>query len=130
MAVEYVREIKKTNANTSVARKIYSLRQLFKFLRKKSVTTADPFGDMELHAIRRKLPVTLTINEMCDCMAIFDGKKPEPIYRKIESLPTEQRSRLQRVVISLFRRADMRSMTAEKRTGRRTVSRENSTCRS
>lgn len=116
MAVEYVREIKKTNADTSVARKIYSLRQLFRFLRKKSVTTADPFGDMELHAI--------------DCMAIFDGKKPEPIYRKIESLPTEQRSRLQRVVISLFRRADMRSMTAEKRTGRRTVSRENSTCRS
>ena len=64
MAVEYVRELKKTAADTSVARKIYSLRQLFKFLRKKKVTAADPFADMELHAIRRKLPTTLTINEM------------------------------------------------------------------
>ena len=65
MAVQYVGALKASGAkDMSVARKIYSLRQFFKFLRKKSVTTADPFGDMELHAIRRKLPATLTINEM------------------------------------------------------------------
>ena len=65
MAVEYVRELKKTAADTSIARKIYALRQFFKFLRKKERRRrAILWGDMELHAIRRKLPVTLTINEM------------------------------------------------------------------
>ena len=64
-AVDYVRALKASGAkDTNVARKIYSLRQFFKFLRKKNVTAADPFGDMELHAIRRKLPATLSVNEM------------------------------------------------------------------
>jgi len=40
------------------------LRQFFKFLRKKNATSADPWGDIQLHAIRRKLPVTLSVNEM------------------------------------------------------------------
>ena len=48
----------------SVARKIYALRQFFKFLRNKGVTRADPWGEIELHAIRRKLPTILTVNEM------------------------------------------------------------------
>jgi site-specific recombinase XerD len=47
-----------------VQRKVYSARQFFKFLRKKRVTTADPFGDVEIRGVRRKLPVTLTIEEM------------------------------------------------------------------
>ena len=65
MAVAYVSELKKHGAkDTSVARKIYALRAFFKFLRKKGVTAADPWGDMELHAIRRKLPATLSVNEM------------------------------------------------------------------
>ena len=65
MAVNYVRDLKASGAkDANVARKIYSLRQFFKFLRKKGVTTADPWGDMELHAIRRTLPKTLTVNEM------------------------------------------------------------------
>ena len=65
MAVDYVRALKTAGAkDTNVARKIYSLRQFFKFLRKKGVTTADPFGDIELHAIRRKLPTTLSVEEM------------------------------------------------------------------
>jgi integrase/recombinase XerD len=63
MAVEYVRSLKQTSKDTSVSRKIYSLRQFFKFLRKKGVTTADPWGDIETHAIQRTLPQTLTINE-------------------------------------------------------------------
>jgi len=64
-ATEYVRAMKESGVkDTSVARKIYSLRQFFKFLRKRKATTADPFGDMELHAVRRKLPVTLSVNEM------------------------------------------------------------------
>jgi integrase/recombinase XerC len=64
-AANYVRALKESGArDTSTARKIYSFRQFFKFLRKKKVVTADPFADMELHAIRRKLPATLSINEM------------------------------------------------------------------
>ena len=64
-AADYVRAVKESGAkDTSVARKIYSLKQFFKFLRKKKVTIADPWGDIELHAIRRKLPTILTINEM------------------------------------------------------------------
>ncbi|MDP2601885.1 MAG: tyrosine-type recombinase/integrase [Deltaproteobacteria bacterium] len=65
MAVDYVRALKAKSAReTSIARKIYSLRQFFKFLRKKGATAADPFGDMELHAIRRKLPMVLSVQEM------------------------------------------------------------------
>jgi site-specific recombinase XerD len=64
-AADYVHAIKATGVrDTSIARKIYSLRQFFKFLRKKGATTADPFNDMEFHAIRRKLPVTLSVAEM------------------------------------------------------------------
>jgi site-specific recombinase XerD len=64
-AADYVRALKESGAkDTSVARKVYALRQFFKFLRKKRVTTADPWADMELHAVKRKLPATLSINEM------------------------------------------------------------------
>jgi integrase/recombinase XerC len=64
-AADYVRELKASGAkDTNVARKIYSLRQFFKFLRKKGVTMADPWNDIELHAIRRPLPATLSVNEM------------------------------------------------------------------
>lgn len=64
-AVDYMRVLKASSAkDTSTARKMYSLRQFFKFLRKKNVTAADPFGDIEMHAIRRKLPATLSVNEM------------------------------------------------------------------
>ena len=64
-AADYIRAMKQTGAkDTSIARRIYALKQFFRFLRKKKVIEADPFADMELHAIRRKLPVTLSINEM------------------------------------------------------------------
>jgi integrase/recombinase XerD len=64
-AVEYLSALRASGAkDLSVARKVYSLRQFFKFLRKKRVTTADPWADMELHAVKRKLPATLSINEM------------------------------------------------------------------
>ena len=64
-AVDYMRALKAAGAkDTNVARKIYSLRQFFKFLRKKGATAADPWGDIETHAIQRKLPATLSVNEM------------------------------------------------------------------
>jgi integrase/recombinase XerC len=64
-AVDYIRDLKASGAKDSnVARKVYSLRQFFKFLRKKGVTSADPWGDMELHALRRTLPKTLSVDEM------------------------------------------------------------------
>ena len=65
MAVDYVQALKKGGAkDTTVFRKICSLKQFFKFLRRKRVIRDDPFEDFELHNIRRKLPATLTINEM------------------------------------------------------------------
>jgi integrase/recombinase XerC len=64
MATEYMRQLKQSTKDTSAARKIYALRQFFKFLRKKKVITTDPWSEIELHAIRRKLPATLTVNEM------------------------------------------------------------------
>lgn len=65
MAVDYVQALKKAGAkDTSVFRKICSLKQFFKFLRRKRIIRDDPFEDFELHRIRRKLPDTLTINEM------------------------------------------------------------------
>jgi integrase/recombinase XerC len=64
-ATDYILNLKARNAtDKTVSRKIYALRQFFKFLRKQKVTTVDPWGDMELHAIRHKLPKTLTVNEM------------------------------------------------------------------
>src|SRR6185312_2092386 len=64
-AADYVRALKESGAkDTSTARKIYSFRQFFKFLRKKRATAADPFGEMEMHAYRRPLPATLSIEEM------------------------------------------------------------------
>src|SRR6266508_1690545 len=64
-AADYVLKLKARGAtDQTTSRKIYALRQFFKFLRKKKVTTADPWEDMELHAVRHKLPKTLTINEM------------------------------------------------------------------
>jgi len=44
MAANYVRELRRTSKDTSVQRKIYTLRQFFKFLRKKKVMTDNPFA--------------------------------------------------------------------------------------
>lgn len=86
MAVDYVRALKASGAkDTNVARKVYSLRQFFKFLRKKKATTADPFGDMELHAIRRKLPATLSVNEMNRLLNTVHQAVPA-----LSGVPTEQ----------------------------------------
>src|SRR5690242_1571602 len=64
-AADYIQALKRSGAkDTSVARKVYSLRQFFKFLRKKRAAAADPFGEMEMHAYRRPLPQTLSIEEM------------------------------------------------------------------
>jgi integrase/recombinase XerC len=64
-AVDYLRALKASGVKEStVQRRILALKQFFKFLRKKGATAADPFGDIETHAIRRTLPQTLTINEM------------------------------------------------------------------
>jgi integrase/recombinase XerC len=64
-AVDYLNALRASGAkDTSAARRVYAFRQFFKFLRKKKVTLEYPFGDIEMHALRRKLPATLTINEM------------------------------------------------------------------
>jgi len=48
-AVEYLRAMKKSGAkDTSIARRVYALRQFFKFLRKKRATAADPWGDIDI----------------------------------------------------------------------------------
>ena len=89
MAVEYVRAIKANGAkDTNLARKIYSLRQFFKFLRKKGAAAADPFGDMELHAIRRKLPMTLSVNEMNNLLTRI--REPIPALLGLRNEPTFQ----------------------------------------
>jgi len=64
MAVDYVRALKARAPKTPVSRERSTRSGSFKFLRKKGVTTADPFGDMELRTIRRKLPASLSVNEM------------------------------------------------------------------
>ena len=64
MAVDYVRELKKQHSDSTVQRRILTLRQFFKFLQRKGAVTMNPLADMETRAIRRKLPQTLTINEM------------------------------------------------------------------
>jgi integrase/recombinase XerC len=85
-AVEYMRALKQSGTkDTSVARKIYSLKQFCKFLRKKGVMIADPWADIELHAIRRKLPQTLTINEMNTLLT----KIRQPIAALL-GVPTEE----------------------------------------
>ncbi len=85
MAVEYMRALKASGAKeTSVARKVYALKQFFKFLRKKGVTTSDPWGDIETHAIRRKLPQTLSINEMNKLLTAI--RQPLPA---LLAVPTE-----------------------------------------
>ena len=62
--VEYLKEMKKTQQDQSIARKIYCFRGFFKFLRKKGAITVDPWEDIETHAINRKLPVLLSVQEM------------------------------------------------------------------
>jgi integrase/recombinase XerC len=64
MAADYVRELKKRHSDSTVQRRILTLRVFFKFLQRKGVVTMNPLADMETHALRRKLPQTLTINEM------------------------------------------------------------------
>ena len=83
-AIDYMQALKASGAkDTAVARKVYSLRQFFKFLRKKSITTADPWGDIELHAIRRKLPPILTVNEMNTVLTCI--RQPLPAFLGIPS---------------------------------------------
>ena len=62
--VEYLKEMKKTQQDQSVARKIYCFRGFFKFLRKKGAIDVDPWEDIETHSINRKLPVLLSVQEM------------------------------------------------------------------
>jgi integrase/recombinase XerC len=65
MAIKYIQAIKKAGAkDTSVFRKICSLKQFFKFLRRKHILQDDPFEDFEQRKSRRKLPQILTVQEM------------------------------------------------------------------
>ena len=65
MAIDYIRAVRASGAKDSnVQRKIISLRQFFKFLKKKGGAALNPWEDMELHRFRRTLPRTLSVNEM------------------------------------------------------------------
>jgi site-specific recombinase XerD len=64
MAINYLKELKSTCRDTSVARKVYSIRGFFKFLRRQGVVTSDPFEDMQFHSLKRPLPRFLTVDEM------------------------------------------------------------------
>src|SRR5438445_9621384 len=56
MTTDYVRELKQTHKDGSVQRKIYSLRQFFKFLHTKGVVESEPFAEMKFRALQRPLP--------------------------------------------------------------------------
>jgi len=87
MAVDYVQALKKSGAkDTSVFRKICSFKQFFKFLRRKRVITDDPFEDFELHKIRRKLPETLTVNEMNRLLTCIREQVPAMLGLPVEEI--------------------------------------------
>jgi hypothetical protein len=65
----------------------------------------------------RKMPEANRQRLMRDCIDIFDGGKPSPIYREIELCRPNKRSQWKRAVISLFRRADMRLVGGGKKDG-------------
>ena len=87
MAVDYVQALKKSGAkDTSVFRKICSFKQFFKFLRRKRIITDDPFEDFELHKIRRKLPETLTVNEMNRLLTCIREQVPAMLGLPVEEV--------------------------------------------
>ncbi|MEO0099070.1 MAG: site-specific tyrosine recombinase XerD [candidate division WOR-3 bacterium] len=62
---DYVKKMYSLNLSAaSVARKIISLRQFFRFLLKESLIKNDPTEDIELPKTKRKLPVVLTVEEI------------------------------------------------------------------
>ena len=63
-AVEYVRQLKKTQRDTSIARKVYAFRGFFKYLRRNGIQVKDPFEDMEFRQLQKPLPRFLSIDEM------------------------------------------------------------------
>ncbi|MEO0117068.1 MAG: site-specific tyrosine recombinase XerD [candidate division WOR-3 bacterium] len=62
---DYIKKMYSLNLSAaSVARKIISLRQFFRFLLKESLIKNDPTEDIELPKTKRKLPVVLTVEEI------------------------------------------------------------------
>jgi len=112
-AVDYMRVLKASGAkDTNIARKVYSLKQLFKFLRKKGATTADPWGDIEMHAIRRSLPRTLSVGEMGKLLTCI--RQPLPAFLGIPSeevfLTIRDRSMLETLYSAALRVSELCGM--------------------
>jgi site-specific recombinase XerD len=63
-AIDYMRHLKSSYRETSVARKIYCYRGFFKFLRKQGATALDPWEDFEIARYDRAIPKPLTVQEM------------------------------------------------------------------
>jgi integrase/recombinase XerC len=64
MAIDYIKALKLTYRETSIARRIYCFRGFFKYLRRQGCLKFDPFADIEFHALHRPLPRFLTVDEM------------------------------------------------------------------
>jgi integrase/recombinase XerD len=62
---DYIKKMYSLNLSAaSVARKIISLRNFFRFLLRESLIKNDPTEDIELPKVKRKLPVILTVAEI------------------------------------------------------------------
>jgi hypothetical protein len=65
----------------------------------------------------RKMPESNRRKLEGDCMAIFDGTKPDPIYKRIKRASPKRQARWKHGVIASFRRADMRVLPGGKKDG-------------
>jgi hypothetical protein len=65
----------------------------------------------------RKMPEAKRHQLMQECLAIFDGTRPDPVYREIKRCRPNKRLRWKHDVVAVLRRADMRSIDGGKKDG-------------
>ncbi|MFQ8705237.1 MAG: site-specific tyrosine recombinase XerD [Thomasclavelia sp.] len=68
----YLKELGKTNASTSVARKLVSLRMFFNFLIKEKIIDINIINNFDLPKVDKKLPVVLSITEMQEILETIE----------------------------------------------------------
>ncbi len=77
--------------SASVARKIVSLRNFFRFLLKENLIEKDPTEDIELPKVRRRLPVVLTLEEIeriiktCEAEGSYEGIRAKAMVEVLYS---------------------------------------------
>ncbi len=84
---DYVKKLHSLNlSSASVARKITSLRNFFRFLQKENLIEDDPTEEIELPKVKRKLPVVLTVEEIeriiktCEADANHEGLRARAMF--------------------------------------------------